>query len=97
VSKADADKVVAFFDKLVDHVVADKADCTKMAGDINKHIDSNADLIKKGQEAKAKGQKLPKDAQDHMMASMQKMFGALKEKCMNDKTVQSAMDRMKMK
>jgi hypothetical protein len=97
VAKADADKFLAFFDKLADMVVADKADCTKMAGDVNKHIDANADLIKKGQEAKAKGQKLPKAAMDHMMETTKKMAGALQEKCMNDKGVQTAMERMRIK
>jgi hypothetical protein len=96
VSKENVDKFLAFFDKLVDLVVADKSDCTKMAGDIGKHIDGNAELIKRGQEAQAKGQKLPKQAQDHMMGSMKKMAGALQEKCMQDKGVQTAMERLKM-
>ena len=96
-SKADVDKWTAFFDKTVDIVVADKADCNKMAGDLTKHIDANQEILKKAQEAKAKGQTLPKDAQDHMAAGAQKLFTALKEKCLNDKGVQAAIEKFKVK
>lgn len=96
-AKADVDKWVAFFDKTVDIVVVDKADCTKMAGDLSKHIDANQDLLKKASEAKAKGQTLPKDVQDHMTAGAQKLFTALKEKCMNDKGVQDAIKKFQVK
>jgi len=96
-SKADVDKFLAFFDKLVDTIVADKADCPKMATDINKLIDSNQDLLKKASEAKAKGQKLPQDAQDHIQEGSKKMIGAITEKCAQDKTVQAAIQRMQVK
>jgi ElaB/YqjD/DUF883 family membrane-anchored ribosome-binding protein len=96
-SKADVDKFLAFFDKLVDTIVADKADCTKMATDITKLVDSNQDLLKKASEAKAKGQKLPQDARDHMDASSKKMISAIMEKCAQDKGVQAALQRMQVK
>jgi hypothetical protein len=96
-SKADVDKFIAFFDKLVDTIVADKADCPKMATDINKLVDANQDLLKKASEAKAKGQKLPQDAMDHMNASSKKMLSAIMEKCAQDKGVQAALQRMQVK
>src|SRR4051812_48603910 len=94
-SKADVDKFLAFFDKLVDTVVADKDACPKMATDVNKLIDANQDLLKMGAEAKAKGMQLPKDAQDHMMASTKKMMGGM-QKCGNDPEVQKAFQRLDM-
>jgi hypothetical protein len=95
-AKADVDKWLAFFDKLVDIVVADKDACPKMATDVGAHIDANADLLKKAQEAEDKGQKLPKDAEDHMKASAQKMMGGM-QKCMNDKGVQAAFSKLMTK
>ena len=94
-AKADVDKFIAFFDKLVDTVVTDKDACPKMATDVNKLIDANQDLLKMGAEAKAKGMQLPKDAQDHMMASTKKMMGGM-QKCGNDPDVQKAFQRMDM-
>jgi hypothetical protein len=91
--KADIQKWLAFFDKLVDIVVADKDDCAKMAGDLNKLIDANKDLIQKASDAVSAGKKLPEDAQKHMMASAQKMGPAM-QKCGNDKAVQAAFMRM---
>ena len=94
-AKADVEKFVAFFDKLVDIIVADKDSCPKMAADVNKHIDANQDILKAGAEAKAKGLQLPKDVQEHMMASVKRMMAAA-QKCGNDKDVQAAMQRMDM-
>ena len=96
-AKADVDKFLAFFDKLVDAIVADADDCPKMAKDINGLVDGNADIMKRAAEAKAKNQQLPKDAQDHMAASVKKMMPALQKKCMQDKDVSAAFQRMQPK
>jgi hypothetical protein len=95
-AKADVEKWMAFFDKLVDIVVADKDACPKMATDVGAHIDANADLLAKAQAAQDKGQKLPKDAEEHMQKSMQKMMGGM-QKCGNDKAVQAAFAKMMTK
>ncbi|HEV7554279.1 MAG TPA: hypothetical protein VGO00_02425 [Kofleriaceae bacterium] len=68
-----------------------------MTTDINKLVDANQDLLKKASEAKAKGQKLPQDAMDHMNASSKKMISAIMEKCAQDKGVQAALQRMQVK
>ena len=86
---ADVQQIVAFFDKLVDIVVADKEDCKKMAGDLNKHIDDNKALLEKAKEAQAKGQKLPDSVKEHMKKNMQRLFGAM-QKCGADADVQAA-------
>jgi hypothetical protein len=93
VNKADVDKFLAFFDKIVDAVVADKDNCPKMATDINALIDANQDLLAMANKAQAEGKKLPKDAEQHMMQSAQKMGPAM-QKCQSDKAVQSAFMRM---
>jgi len=95
-SKADVDKFLAFFDKLVDTIV-DKADCPKMATDITKLVDANQDLLKKAADAKAKGQKLPDDAKAHIDESSKKMISAIMEKCSQDKGVQAAIQKMQVK
>ena len=93
VAQADIDKWLAFWDKLVDTVVADKDDCTKMAGDINSLADANKDILTKAAEASKSGKKLPKTAEDHMMAGVKKMMPAM-QKCQNDKDVQAAFMRL---
>lgn len=90
---ADVQKFLTFFDKIVDAVVADKDDCTKMATDVNKLIDDNKDLLEKAKEHQAKGEKLPDEAKNHMMESSKKLFGAM-QKCGNDKGVQAAFQRL---
>ncbi len=92
-SQADIDKWLAFFDTIVDKVVADKDDCVKMAKDVNTVIDANKDLIAKASEAAKSGMKLPKSATDHMMASAQKMGPAM-QKCSADKGVNDAFARL---
>lgn len=93
VNQADVDKFLAFFDKIVDAVVADKDNCPKMATDINGLIDANKDLLAMANEAQKAGKKLPKSAEQHMMASAQKMGPAM-QKCQSDKAVQAAFMRM---
>lgn len=93
VNQADVDKFLAFFDKIVDAVVADKDNCPKMATDINGLIDANKDLLAMANEAQKSGKKLPKSAEQHMMASAQKMGPAM-QKCQSDKAVQAAFMRM---
>ncbi len=93
-SSDDVKKFLVFFDKLVDAVVADKDNCPKMATDVNKLIDTNQDIIKMANDAEAAGKKLPKDAEDHMMASAKKMGPAM-QKCGSDKDVNAAFMRLK--
>lgn len=90
---ADVQQFVAFFDKLVDIAVADKDDCKKMSGDLNKHIDDNKALLDKAAEAQSKGQKLPDSVKSHMMDKTKVLMGAM-QKCGADKDVQAALSRM---
>ena len=93
VSAADADKFLAFFNKIADAMVANKDDCTKLASSLNGLVDSNADLLKKANESKVSGKKLPKALEDKMNGRIKDMMPAM-QKCQNDAGVQNALKRM---
>ncbi len=95
VTKADAAKITTFMDKLADITVADQNNCDKMATDVSAHIDANKDLVNKANKATAGGAKLPKDSQDKVMASVNKMMPAL-QKCMQNPKVEAAFDKFNM-
>lgn len=96
VSKADAEKFMTFFNKLIDVIVANADDCTKMAAGINAHFDANAALLKEMNSPEMKKKDLPKEYKDKMNARAQKdMMPALQKKnCMSDKGVGAAMERL---
>jgi hypothetical protein len=81
------------FDKIVDTVVTNREDCTKMASDINVVVDANKATIAMAKDAKAKGKKLPASAQQHMMDGARKMMGSL-DKCGRDEKVGAAFARI---
>ena len=93
VTPSEAQAWIGLFDKVVDAVVVNKDDCTKMAGDINSLVDANQETIKIARDAKAKGKKLPQAAQQHMLDQMRRMVGAL-EKCGRDEKVAAAFKRI---
>jgi hypothetical protein len=81
------------FDKVVDTVVVNKDDCTKMATDLNAVVDANQPTIAMAREAKAKGKKLPPPVQQHMLDGARRMLGAL-DKCGRDQKVGAAFRRI---
>lgn len=93
ISQADAEAFLAFFNKVADAMVVNKDDCTKLAAAINKLTDDNAPLLKKANDAKSSGKKLPKALEDKMMARVKDMMPAM-QKCQADKGVNDAMKRM---
>lgn len=96
VSQAEAEKFLAFFDKFVDAVVANKDHCPKMATALNGVIDANQDVIKMANEAKAAKKQLPKAVEDKMMARVKEMMPAM-QKCGADKDVKAAVSRLDQK
>ncbi len=94
-SSDDVKKFLAFFDKLVDTVVADKDSCPKMAKDVNALIDANQAVLEMAKKAKESGKQLPDDAKQHMMESAKRMMPAM-QKCGNDKDVNAAFQRLDM-
>ena len=93
VTPSDAHAWITAFDKIVDTVVANREDCTKMASSLNTVIDANQDAIKIARDAKAKGKKLPASAQQHMLDGMRRMVAAL-DKCGTDEKVAAAFKRI---
>jgi len=96
VSDADAAKFLAFLDKIADAVVASNQDCAKMAAGINGVIDANLDMLKMAKAAHDQGRKLSSSAQEHIQGTMKRMMGGM-GKCMQDKGVGAAFQRIDMK
>lgn len=93
VTPNEARSWIMLFDKVVDTVVANREDCTKMASGINVVVDANKDTIAMAKDAKAKGKKLPQSAQQHMLDGARKMMGSL-DKCGRDEKVGAAFARI---
>ncbi|NVB81673.1 MAG: hypothetical protein HOV81_24980 [Kofleriaceae bacterium] len=93
VTPNEAREWLALFDKVVDAVVVNKDDCTKMAGTINAVVDANQPTIEMAKDAKAKGKKLPASAQQHMLDGARRMIGSL-DKCGHDDAVSAAFKRI---
>jgi hypothetical protein len=95
VSDADAQKFLAFFDKLVSIVVANQDDCTKMAAGINGHMDANQPLIKAANDARSSNKDLPPTVKEKIEKRAKEDFvPALTKKCAQDQGVQNALMRM---
>lgn len=93
ISEADVARFLAFFDQLVDVVIADKDSCDKMAVDLGKTIDDHTDILALINDARARGKQLPAIAQDHFRGSVARMKpGTIK--CAKDDNVHAAFRRM---
>jgi hypothetical protein len=94
--QATADRFMAFFDKLVEIVVANKDDCTKMAAAVNAHVDANQPLLKEIADAKAANKEPPQAMKDHVMKKTQdELQPAMMAKCAQDKGVMAAFMRIR--
>lgn len=94
ISKAEAERYVVFFNKLIDTIVATKDDCAKMTSQLNGLIDANAALLKQMNSPAMKDKEVPKADKDKMQERVDReMLPALK-KCLADKGVKAAFARM---
>ena len=91
---ADGERFVVWFEKLADQITVDKADCPKVATDINSAVDSSKELMDKAEAAMKAGKHLAKPQLDRVIAAGQKIGNALAAKCGNDKGVQAAVQRV---
>jgi len=89
----DAAKLVAFFDKVIAAMVANKSDCPKMAGAIDQLVTANATMLRSTMKQLAAGKTVPKDAEAHITELMTKHAGDLTA-CASDVAVGKAMARM---
>lgn len=96
VSQADGEKMLAFYNKFVDTIVANKENCAKMAKDVNGVIDANADAVKLANDAKTANKVLPKALEEKMMARVKELMPAM-QKCGADKDVKAALARLDTK
>ena len=93
VTPSEARAWLALFDKVVDTVVANREDCTKMATNLDSVIDANQDAIAMARDARAKGKRLPQSAQQRMLEGAKRMLAAL-DKCGRDEKVEAAFKRI---
>lgn len=84
---------IALFDKVVDAVVGNREDCTKMSTALNGVVDANQQTIAMARDARAKGKRLPASVQQQMMDNMRRMVEAL-DKCGRDEKVATAFKRL---
>lgn len=93
VTPSEAHAWVTLFDAVVDAVVANRDDCSKMAGTLNAIIDANQPTIEMAREAKAKGKRLPKSVHRHILGNVRRMIASL-DKCGRDAKVLGAFKRI---
>jgi peptidyl-prolyl cis-trans isomerase A (cyclophilin A) len=93
ISAADAGKLVAFIDKLLPLMVAQKDDCAKMAGVVDAQITANLPMLKTVMKQLAAGKALPKDIEQKLTEKMTKAGESL-QKCAADPAVEAAMKRL---
>jgi peptidyl-prolyl cis-trans isomerase A (cyclophilin A) len=93
ISAADAQKLLAFFDKLIPAMIAVKDDCGKMAAAIDKAVTADAAMLKVVMKQLTSGKTLPKDAEAKLNDMMTK-GGKQLDKCATDKSVETAMKRI---
>jgi hypothetical protein len=95
VPDAEAQRFVAFFDKLVAIVVATQEDCVKMAAGINGHIDANQALLKEMNDSKNKNRELSPAIKEKIQKKVRdELTPAITKKCSTDKGVEAAFNRM---
>jgi peptidyl-prolyl cis-trans isomerase A (cyclophilin A) len=92
-SAADTTKLVAFFDKLLVAMLAQKDDCAKMAGAVDGVVTSNAVMLRSVMKQLAAGKVVPKDVETKLTERMSKETKSL-EKCAADPAVEAAMKRI---
>ena len=94
VEAAEAERILEFFNRFADTIIANKDDCKKMAAAVNTFVDANADNIKKAKEIKDGKKRLPRAIEEKMMARLKEMVPAM-QKCQSDADVRKALERAK--
>jgi hypothetical protein len=94
VSDADAQRFLAFFEKLVAIVVANQNDCAKLAAAIDAHVAANEALVKQLALAREQNKQLPPVIKAKIEKRIRDEFQPALQKCLQDKAVKSALERM---
>jgi hypothetical protein len=93
VPAADVTRWLGFFDKLVHAVEINAQACDKMASDVGAVIDSNQASIALARDAREKGKKLPRSAQEHMLDGVRRMGPGI-EHCAENEKVKAAFGKL---
>ena len=92
-SAADTAKLLAFFDKLIPIMLANKDECPKMAKAIDGLVTQNAAMLRVVMKQLTAGKALPADAEAKLTERMSKDAQSLMT-CLSDPTVADAMKRI---
>ena len=93
-SAEQADKLLVFFNELVDESVKHAADCQALAGAIDGVVAKHTGTIQMTWAAKKAKQTVPRDVQAKLDQRALEMVGALR-RCWNDDRVKAAFAKMK--
>jgi hypothetical protein len=93
-SAVNVEKLLAFFNELVDHAVKNANDCRALAGAVDGVVTRHHNTVEMSWWAKKTKQTLPKEAQEKMDKRALEMVSALKA-CWDDDGVKTAFRRMK--
>jgi hypothetical protein len=93
-SAADAEKLLLFYNELVDHAVQSAADCAALATAVNGVVNRHMNTLQMSWAAKKAKKVVPKDVQEKIDKRGPELVGALR-KCLADKAVGEAFARMK--
>ncbi|MGE0399655.1 MAG: peptidylprolyl isomerase [Kofleriaceae bacterium] len=93
ISAADSAKLLAFFDKLIPIMIANKDDCPKMAKAINGLVNQNAKMLKSVMGQLSNGKALPPADEQKLTDKMMKDAQSLMT-CVSDPAVNGAMKRI---
>ena len=93
-SAVETEKLLGFFNELVDHVVQHAADCRALATAVDGVVVRHHNTLEMSWAAKKAKKTLPKDAQAKLDQRAFEMVGALRQ-CWDDAAVKAAFKRMK--
>jgi uncharacterized protein (UPF0261 family) len=94
VPPADAQRYLAFFEKLVAVVVANQNDCAKMAAAIDAHVEANQALVKEVALAKQRNKQMPPAVKAKIQQKVKDELQPALQKCVQDKAVKAALERL---
>jgi hypothetical protein len=94
-SVVDSEKLLAFFNELVDHAVKNAADCQALASAVDGVVNRHLNTIQMTWAARKAKKKIPEDVQEKMDRRAFEMVGALR-RCWDDDRVKAAFKRMKV-
>ncbi len=94
-SAAQAEKLLAFYNELVDQVAKNAADCQALAGAVDGVVTRHIDTVHMMWDARKAKLAVPRDVQAKLDARAPEMVGALR-RCWDDDRVKAAFKKMKV-